>query len=136
MYKYERLKSICLKIFRLLTPVSCKMSYPSTALTRPMSYSDGVRILVDRDVQDDINDACSKLAYAMSTMMDKFDSIAKQMHTLDLLRHTAPLKPRWESMRKVSTPRALFFILLTVETLMCHPRMWLNSFGNFARTLE
>ena len=72
-----------------------------------MSYSDGVRILVDKDVQDDINDACSKLAYAMSTMMDKFDSIAKQMHTLDLLRHTAPLKPRWESMRKVSTPRAL-----------------------------
>ena len=72
-----------------------------------MSYSDGVRILVDKEVQDDINDACSKLAYAMSTMMDKFDSIAKQMHTLDLLRHTAPLKPRWESMRKVSMPRAL-----------------------------
>ena len=83
------------------------MSYPSTTLTRPMSYSDGVRILVDKEVQDDINDACSKLAYAMSTMMDKFDSIAKQMHTLDLLRHTAPLKPRWESMRKVSMPRAL-----------------------------
>jgi hypothetical protein len=84
------------------------MSYPSTTLTRQMSYSDGVSILIDKDVQDDINDACSKLAYAMSTMMDKFDSIAKQMHTLDLLRHTAPLKPRWESMRKVSTPRALY----------------------------
>jgi len=65
-----------------------------------MSYFDGVDTLVDKDVQDDINDACSKLAHSMSMMMDKFDSIAKQMHTLDLLRHTAPLKPRWESMRK------------------------------------
>jgi len=65
-----------------------------------MSYSDGVNILVDKDVQDDINDACNKLAHSMNAMMDKFDSIAKHMHTLDLLRHTAPLKPRWESMRR------------------------------------
>ena len=84
------------------------MSYPSTTPTHlSMSYSDGVRALVDKDVQDDINDACSKLARAMSTMMDKFDSIAKQMHTLDLLRHTAPLKPRWESIRKVFTPHGV-----------------------------
>ena len=116
MYKYESIKSICLENFQATHSCSCTMSYPSTPLSRPMSYSDGVRILVDKDVQDDINDACSKLAYAMSTMMDKFDSIAKQMHTLDLLRHTAPLKPRWESMRKVSTPRALWLhiILLTL----------------------
>lgn len=72
-----------------------------------MSYSDGVNILVDKDVQDDINDACSKLAHAMSTMMDKFDSVAKQLHTLDLLRHAAPLKPRWESMHKVYMPRVV-----------------------------
>ena len=73
-----------------------------------MSYSDGVSILVDKDVQDDINDACNKLAHSMNAMMDKFDSIAKQMHTLDLLRHTAPLKPRWESMRRVYTPRVVW----------------------------
>ncbi|KAF8809624.1 hypothetical protein BYT27DRAFT_7093581 [Phlegmacium glaucopus] len=76
------------------------MPYPPTTPSKPMSYSDGVRTLVEKGVQDDINDACGKLAHAMSTLMDKFDSIGKQMHTLDLLRHTAPLKPRWESMRK------------------------------------
>ena len=128
MYKYERIKSNCLENFQATHSCSCKMSYPSPNLTRPMSYSDGVRILVDKDVQDDINDACSKLAYAMSTMMDKFDSIAKQMHTLDLLRHTAPLKPRWESMRKVSTPRALwlhYYLLTCWNVASCLPgRGW------------
>ena len=89
-----------------------------------MSYSDGVRLLVDKDVQDDINDACSNLAHAMSTMMDRFDSIAKQMHTLDLLRHTAPLKPRWGSMRKVSTLPYELFVLLTADTQDVAGLLW------------
>ncbi|CAA7269934.1 unnamed protein product [Cyclocybe aegerita] len=68
--------------------------------SKPISYADAVRTFNDQEVQDDINDACSKLAQAMSAMMDKFDSIAKQVHTIDLLRANPPLKPRWDSMRK------------------------------------
>ncbi|KAJ3515614.1 hypothetical protein NLJ89_g1653 [Agrocybe chaxingu] len=68
--------------------------------SKPISYADAVRTFNDQEVQDDINDACSKLAQAMNAMMAKFDSIAKQMHTIDLLRANPPLKPRWDSMRK------------------------------------
>ncbi|KAF8955056.1 hypothetical protein BDZ97DRAFT_346051 [Flammula alnicola] len=74
------------------------MSYPSKS--RPISYAEAVRIFNAPDVQDDINDACGKLALAMSAMVQKFDSITKQMHTIDLLRLNAPLKPRWDSMRQ------------------------------------
>ncbi|KAF8153200.1 hypothetical protein B0H34DRAFT_722612 [Crassisporium funariophilum] len=72
----------------------------SSSKSKPLSYSEAVRAFSDADVQQDLNDACGKLAHAMSAMMGKFDSIAKQMHTIDLLRLTAPIKPRWEAMRK------------------------------------
>ncbi|KAF9485733.1 hypothetical protein BDN70DRAFT_916837 [Pholiota conissans] len=74
------------------------MSYPSTP--KPISYAEAVRTLNLSDVQDDINDACGKLATAMNAMMQKFDSITKQMHTIDLKRLNAPLKPKWDSVHK------------------------------------
>jgi hypothetical protein len=79
------------------------MSCPSKP--KPISYAEAVKTFNSPDVQDDINDACGKLATAMSAMMQKFDSITKQMHTIDLLRLSAPLKPRWDSVRQVRSYR-------------------------------
>ena len=75
---------------------------------KPIAYADVVKTFNASDVQDDINDACGKLATAMSALMQKFDSITRQMHTIDLLRHNpppTPFKPRWDSVRQVSHAR-------------------------------
>jgi len=72
------------------------------AKSKPITYSNAVRTLNDRDVQEDIKDACRRLAQAMSTLVERFDAITKQMHTIDLQRLTSPLKPRWYAIRKVS----------------------------------
>jgi hypothetical protein len=66
-----------------------------------LSYADIVQTLNDQAVQQDVNSACTKLAQAMTSMKGKFEAISKQVHTVDLLRHDAPLKPRWDLMRKV-----------------------------------
>jgi len=76
---------------------------PYTSKAKPISYAEATRAFNGQDVQDDVNDACGKLAQAMSAMLDRFESITKQMHTIDLLRLSAPLKPRWDTMRQVST---------------------------------
>lgn len=73
---------------------------PYTSHPKPISYAEAVRTFNGQDVQDDVNDACGKLAHSMSAIMDKFEAITKQMHTIDLLRLSAPLRPRWDSMRK------------------------------------
>jgi hypothetical protein len=73
-----------------------------TATHKTLTYADVVRTLNDQGVKGDINDACAKLAQAMAAIMTKFDSVAKQLHTVDLLRRDPPLKPRWEALRKVS----------------------------------
>jgi hypothetical protein len=71
--------------------------------TRPktLTYADAVRTLNDKAAQGDIDDACTKLAHAVAAMMTRFDAIAKQLHTVDLLRRDQPMKPRWEALRKV-----------------------------------
>ncbi|KAH9474790.1 hypothetical protein JR316_0013255 [Psilocybe cubensis] len=74
------------------------MSYPSKI--KPITYADAVRALNTQDVEENINDACGKLAFAMSAMIGKFEAISKQMHTIDLLRHTVPLRPRWDSLKQ------------------------------------
>ena len=80
---------------------------PYTSKPKPISYAEAARVFSGQDVQDDVNGACGKLAQAMSAMLDRFESITKQMHTIDLLRLSAPLKPRWDTMRQVSTSYSL-----------------------------
>lgn len=105
---------------------------------KPFSYAEAIRTFERPDVQQDLNDACGKLAHAMSTMMDKFEAITKQMHTIDLLRRSTPLKPKWDSMRQVS----LLLSLCTASSRLERPltdyacRTSPNSFGNFGRILE
>ncbi|RXW16914.1 hypothetical protein EST38_g8940 [Candolleomyces aberdarensis] len=74
------------------------MSYSSKP--KCLTYPDATRAFADENVRDDINDACARLGQAMSKMMERFDSVAKQMHTLDLQRLAAPLKPRWDALSK------------------------------------
>ncbi|EDR10255.1 uncharacterized protein LACBIDRAFT_293545 [Laccaria bicolor S238N-H82] len=71
--------------------------------SKPITYSNAVRAFNDRDVQEDIKDACRRLAQAMSTLVERFDAIMKQMHTIDMKRLTSPLKPRWCAIRKEFT---------------------------------
>jgi hypothetical protein len=70
-----------------------------------ISYSDAVNAFNSPDVQDDINNACDRLVLALSAMVQRFDSITKQMHTIDLLRFNCPMTPKWTSMRQVSQSR-------------------------------
>ncbi|KAF5325235.1 hypothetical protein D9619_009583 [Psilocybe cf. subviscida] len=65
-----------------------------------VSYSDAVKTFNSPDVQDDINNACDRLVLALSAMVQRYDSITKQMHTIDLLRFSAPMTPKWLSMRQ------------------------------------
>lgn len=69
------------------------------------SYSEAARAFADDDVREDVTDAFGKLGRAMAGMLDKFSTVAKQMHTLDLQRVSAsapaPLKPRWDALTKV-----------------------------------
>ncbi|KAF9559792.1 hypothetical protein CPC08DRAFT_637390 [Agrocybe pediades] len=74
------------------------MSQPTKV--KPYTYAEVVKTYEKPDVQQDLNDACSKLAHAMSAMMDKFDAITRQMHTIDMLRRGPPLKPKWDSLRQ------------------------------------
>lgn len=68
------------------------------------SYSEAARAFADDDVREDVTDAFGKLGRAMAGMLDKFSTVAKQMHTLDLQRVSAsapaPLKPRWDALTK------------------------------------
>lgn len=73
----------------------------SSKTNKPIYYADAARVLNSQDVQEDLNDACEKFAQAMNAMMGKFEAISRQMHTIDLLRYSAPLRPRWDSMQQV-----------------------------------
>ncbi|KAJ2914954.1 hypothetical protein MD484_g5441, partial [Candolleomyces efflorescens] len=80
------------------------MSYSSKP--KLLTYPEATRAFANEDVREDINDACARLGQAMSKMMERFDSVAKQMHTLDLQRLAAPLKPRWDALSKISAEHA------------------------------
>lgn len=83
----------------LIPLTSPAMSYSSKP--RSLTYPEATRAFANEDVREDINDACARLGQAMSKMMDRFESVAKQMHTLDLQRLAAPLKPRWDALSEV-----------------------------------
>lgn len=88
---------------------------------RPPTYFDVARTLNDNDVFDDINDACSKLHQVMGNMLEKFDAISKQMHTIDLLRLHPPFKPRWDALRKVRERRcSIWAMATTAADLLIH----------------
>ncbi|KAG2007290.1 hypothetical protein CC2G_014991 [Coprinopsis cinerea AmutBmut pab1-1] len=73
---------------------------PYTNKSKPVSYADAIRLLSDPAVREDVEEAYTRLTQAMGTLMQRFSTVAKQMHTIDLQRITAPLKPRWDTIWK------------------------------------
>ncbi|KAH6910735.1 hypothetical protein BKA70DRAFT_1424393 [Coprinopsis sp. MPI-PUGE-AT-0042] len=69
---------------------------PSTIPQNP-SYPDIIHMLSDAYVKEDVEGACRGLTHAMGESAQAFESIAKQMHTIDLQRISAPFKPRWDA---------------------------------------
>ncbi|KAL0946185.1 hypothetical protein HGRIS_012446 [Hohenbuehelia grisea] len=65
-----------------------------------MTYAEAVRTLNASDVQADISEACQKLAKTTVKMMQEFDHIAAQLHTIDLQGQSAPLLPQWNVLRQ------------------------------------
>ncbi|KNZ79137.1 hypothetical protein J132_01185 [Termitomyces sp. J132] len=52
------------------------------------------------DVRADLDSACEQLAWTAVRLMENFDHIAKQLHTIDMLTSTPPSKSQWDSLRK------------------------------------
>jgi hypothetical protein len=52
------------------------------------------------EVQADLNNACEQLALTAVRLIENFEFIAKQLHTIDLLGLSSPFKPQWNSLRK------------------------------------
>jgi len=71
--------------------------------TRPkvLSYIEAAHGLVDRDVQKDVENGCRAYARSLMDILDKFESISKMVHSIDMLGLTVPLRPRWDSLHKV-----------------------------------
>lgn len=68
---------------------------------KTITYGDAVRTFNAKDVRADLDNACEQLGLSTISMMGKVDSVAKQLHTIDLLGLTPPFKPQWNLLRKV-----------------------------------
>ncbi|KAG6857520.1 hypothetical protein H0H87_002145 [Tephrocybe sp. NHM501043] len=64
------------------------------------TYADTLRLMNSVDVQSDLDSACEQLALTAVRLLENFDYIAKQLHTIDMLGSSPPLKPQWNSLRK------------------------------------
>jgi hypothetical protein len=65
-----------------------------------VNYADTVRSVNAADVQEDLDNACEQLSSTGIRLMENFDNVAKQLHTIDLLGLTSPFKPQWNTLRK------------------------------------
>ncbi|KAJ7164980.1 hypothetical protein C8R46DRAFT_301577 [Mycena filopes] len=65
---------------------------------RPLSYLDVVRSLID--LEPDLKDAFKNLAQSTVRLKQGFDSIATQLHSVDIQAMMPPLKPQWNLTRR------------------------------------
>ncbi|KAG5728126.1 hypothetical protein E4T56_gene19240 [Termitomyces sp. T112] len=65
-----------------------------------VTYADALRSMNSSDVRADLDSACEQLAWTAVRLMENFDHIAKQLHTIDMLTSTPPSKSQWDSLRK------------------------------------
>jgi hypothetical protein len=59
---------------------------------KPLSYGDVVRCL--NELETDLKDACKNLAQSTVQLAQGFDSIAVQLHSVDLQALMPPVKPQ------------------------------------------
>ncbi|KAJ6588461.1 hypothetical protein B0H19DRAFT_207242 [Mycena capillaripes] len=65
---------------------------------KPLSYMDVIRCF--NDLEPDLKDACQNLAQSTVQLMQGFDSIAVQLHSVDLQALMPPVKPQWKLIRR------------------------------------
>jgi len=73
------------------------MSHPSKQ--KAVTYTEAVRTLNTDDVQADLNDACEQLASSLVELAERFDTVAKLLHTTDLQGPTT-FRAQWNVLRK------------------------------------
>ncbi|KAJ7031638.1 hypothetical protein C8F04DRAFT_695714 [Mycena alexandri] len=65
---------------------------------KPLSYIDVVRSF--GDLETDLKDACKNLAQSTVQLKQGFDSIATQLHSVDIQAVMPPIKPQWDLTRR------------------------------------
>ncbi|KAG5649430.1 hypothetical protein H0H81_003917 [Sphagnurus paluster] len=65
-----------------------------------ITYADVVHSINAPEVQEDLDNACEQMALTALRLIENFDFITKQLHTIDLLRLSSPFNPHWISLRK------------------------------------
>ncbi|KAJ7846341.1 hypothetical protein B0H14DRAFT_934429 [Mycena olivaceomarginata] len=65
---------------------------------KPLSYLDVIRCLNELDA--DFKDSCKTLAQSTVQLIQGFNSISTQLHSVDLQAAMPPVKPQWKSMRR------------------------------------
>ncbi|KAG6889393.1 hypothetical protein C0992_005477 [Termitomyces sp. T32_za158] len=73
---------------------------PSSTQKTTVTYAGALRSINSPDVRADLDSACEQLAFTTSRLMENFDYIAKQLHTIDMSGSAPPFKPKWKSLRK------------------------------------
>jgi len=64
----------------------------------PLSYADVV--LLFNELEKDLKDACKSLAQSTVQLMQAFNTIATQLHSVDLQAIMPPVKPQWKIIRR------------------------------------
>ncbi|KAJ6511376.1 hypothetical protein C8R47DRAFT_963807 [Mycena vitilis] len=82
-------------------PFPCSTSSMSSTHTlkrKPLSYMDVIRCF--NELESDLKDACQNLAQSTVQLLQGFDSIAVQLHSVDLQASMPPAKPQWKLIRR------------------------------------
>ena len=90
------------------------MSHPSKPKT--LSYPEAVRLSNDEPFLIDFKEALQSLSQSLISLLHSFESVSKQLHSLDLQGLIAPLKPNWNALYKV--PKPSLYLYYT----SCQPR--------------
>ncbi|KAG6811620.1 hypothetical protein H0H92_006584 [Tricholoma furcatifolium] len=88
-----------------------------------ITYADALRSLNGADVQADLNSAFEQFALTTARLLESFDNVARQLHTVDLLGFAPPFKPQWILLCKCSLR---WFFLSQRATLRLLDRMTRN----------
>ncbi|KAJ7747980.1 hypothetical protein DFH07DRAFT_1062673 [Mycena maculata] len=81
------------------------MSSSRSLKHKPLSYVDVVRIF--SELEADLQDSCKSLAQSTVQLMQAFNSISAQLHSVDLQAMMPPVKPQWKILRNSYAELAL-----------------------------
>ncbi|KAG6835228.1 hypothetical protein H0H93_003715 [Arthromyces matolae] len=65
-----------------------------------VTYADVLKSLNTPELQADLDSALEQLSTTVVRLVESFECIAKQLHTIEMSGSTPPFKKRWSSLRK------------------------------------